>query len=211
MTFLVLSLLALVIGPAFAYWLEHKQAHHTVLKVLKLVAFFAVLGMVGFHLIPELYKHQSWIAISLLLVGFALPMITEWALHRLANRAHLITLVIALVGLVFHTFVDGSAVTEHMHEHSHGWFPLAVILHRLPVGLAVWVLVKEAFNIQIAFATLILMLLGTIGGFFYAESLAHLAHEPAFLAFQALAAGMLLHVVVHQPLFFKGRKHEHSH
>ena len=76
--------------------------------------------------------------------------------------------------------------------------PWAVVLHRLPVGLMVWFLIRPVYGLRLALATLLLIGVATVSGFFMGEfAVGSLTNDSRGL-FQALVAGTLLHVVVHR-------------
>ena len=65
----------------------------------------------------------------------------------LASQAH--GLLLALVGIGLHGFTDGLAL-GHGHEHAGEYMlPWAVILHRLPVGLMVWFLLRPVYGVRL--------------------------------------------------------------
>ena len=49
------------------------------------------------------------------------------------------------------------------------------------------------------------LVIGTVLGYLYSEQLITSLQQPAFMAFEALVAGTLLHVLYHRP----GHQHEH--
>ncbi len=208
MLLLLLAWLALLAGPLLSLWLSRARHGRHLLQGINLAAFLAVVLLVLWHLLPDFWQQGFYAGFALLAVGLFLPWLTEKALHQLAHSTHLLTLVLAVAGLVLHSFMDGVGLSGQMSASSHGLLPLAVILHRLPVGIAVWALVRSAFSLPLTLLVFAGLLLATGIGFGFSEQAAWMEHALAFRAFQALAAGTLLHVVFHQP--FHG--HEgHSH
>ena len=125
-----------------------------------------------------------------------------WVEHRLENlarQAHAVALLLALVGIGLHGFTDGLALGQGGHEHAgEHMLPWAVVLHRLPVGLMVWFLIRPVYGLRLALATLLLIGVATVLGFFMGEfAVGSLTNDSRGL-FQALVAGTLLHVVVHR-------------
>jgi hypothetical protein len=85
--------------------------------------------------------------------------------------------------------------------------PLAVVLHRVPVSLVIWWLLRPRLGVWPAALALSVEGLGTIVGYALAQQLAPHVENPVLNAVQALVAGSLLHVVVDRRDF--GRPHVH--
>jgi zinc transporter ZupT len=76
---------------------------------------------------------------------------------------------------------------------------LAVILHRLPVGLALWYLVAPHFGVRAALAVLLLMCVATALGFNLGPAWTAALDGAPLAWFQAFVAGSILHVIVYEP------------
>jgi len=98
-----------------------------------------------------------------------------------------------------HAIVDGVALLPA----SGTGLAHAVILHRIPVGMALWWAVKPSFGTAIAATMFVLIILATAAGYFVGESAVQMAETKSIAMLQAFVAGSLIHVV----LF--GVKHEH--
>ncbi len=197
---LLLAWLALLAGPLLSFWLAREGRGRHVLQLLNLLAFLLVVVLVLWHVLPAFWRQGFMLGYVLLALGLFLPWLTEQVMHQLAHSTHRVTLVLAVSGLWLHSFMDGVGLSTEMSASTHGLLPLAVILHRLPVGLAVWVLVRGAFSLPMSVGVMLAMLAGTGLGFLFGERMLWLEHWPLFQGFQALAAGTLLHVVFHQPM-----------
>ncbi len=89
------------------------------------------------------------------------------------------------------------------HEHGSGWLlALAVILHRLPMGLAVWWFAVPILGRRFAIALLAAIAAATVVGFSVAGRVLVDFSMPGIAIFEATIAGMLLHVVM---------GHDHGH
>jgi len=132
-------------------------------------------------------------------LGLLGPGWVEHRLEDLAPQAHTVASLLALVGIGLHGFTDGLALGQGGHEQAGEYMlPWAVILHRLPVGLMVWFLLRPVYGVRLALATLLLIGVFTIMGFELGEiSVGELAIDGLGL-FQAFVSGTLLHVVVHR-------------
>ena len=92
--------------------------------------------------------------------------------------------------------------TTH-HEHGSGWLlAVAVILHRLPMGLAVWWFAVPILGRRFAIVLLTAIAAATVVGFSVAGRVLVDFSMPAIAIFEATIAGMLLHVVM---------GHDHGH
>ncbi len=193
---LVLSLLVLAVGPAL-----HQLARVTgsMLTALDGFVFVTIGGLVFIHIIPETYHLAGWPALAALALGLLGPGLVEHRLRGLARQAHAIALLLALAGIGLHAFTDGLALGQGGHEHGgEHMLPMAVVLHRLPVGLMVWFLIRPVYGLPLALATLMLIGVATVLGFSLGETaVGGMANDGRGL-FQALVAGTLLHVVVHR-------------
>jgi len=195
---LVLSLLVLAVGP-----LLHQLARVTgsMLAALDGFVFVTIGGLVFLHIVPETYHLAGWAALVAVGVGLVGPGLVEHRLHGLARQAHAIALLLAVAGIGLHAFTDGLALGQGGHEHGHTgehMLPMAVVLHRLPVGLMVWFLIRPVYGLRLALATLALIGVSTVLGFALGEAaVGGLANDSRGF-FQALVAGTLLHVVVHR-------------
>ncbi len=191
---LIASLLALAIGPI----LHHLAgAKGTMLAALDGFVYVTMGGLIFLHIVPESYELAGWWAFLALLLGLLGPGLVEHRLHGLASKAHAAALVLALLGIGLHAFIDGLALGHGEGGHQHQTLPLAVVLHRLPVGLALWFLLRPAYGLRTALGLLALISAATLAGFALDEVVGGLANRGLGL-FQALVAGSLLHVVVHR-------------
>ncbi len=99
--------------------------------------------------------------------------------------------------------VDRDGHISHEHgEESSALLALAVVLHRLPMGLAVWWLVVPILGRRVAIGILAMIAGATVLGFQLASGLLGELSLPIISIFEATVAGMLLHVVA---------GHEHGH
>ena len=166
MTLLLLSLLALAIAP-----LIYRVADRAVMALAALDGFVmtSIAGLAAVHIIPHAIQHGGYGVIGIAALGFLGPGWAEHALHRSADRVHSATLVLAVFGLLVHGFFDGVGLAAPLeHESMLG---IAVLLHRLPVAITLWWLLKPRDQTT-ATAVLIGLALMTIGGFFTADALA---------------------------------------
>ncbi len=171
------------------------------LSLLDGFIFVAIGGLVLVYLLPESFSVGGWVTLLFALGGLFGPTLIERAFRRAARRVHIAAMVLGLTGLCLHGLMDGSALAPHHHAHlGHAHLlPFAVIIHRLPVGLTIWWLLRPAFGVRVAASVLGLVGLATIAGFALGTFFTADLSSGGLACFQALVAGSLLHVVFHQP------------
>lgn len=158
------------------------------------------------HLLPEAMHAAGPVAIVAALLGLATPILMERVRHMSARRTHTFALALGLAALILHAAIDGVAlVPKNGDGGAH--LALAVIVHRLPVGLAVWWLVRPRFGRPGAWAVLGAVAVATLIGAAIAGQWEHLQEPWTMAVFQAFVSGMLLHVLFHVP----GHEHDHGH
>ena len=191
---LVLSLVALALGPLLYKVGLRYEAVLSALRGLVLVAIGALVLVV---VLPELIAAVGAGAVLALLGGLALPIVLERFGERLQDRAQSVVLGVALLGLLIHALLDGVALGVHREAHHLDLsLAAAVVLHRLPVGLVVWMLVRPGHGRGRAWGVLGLVMAATGAGF--TLGLMELMPTSAWLAYvQAFVAGSLLHVLTH--------------
>jgi uncharacterized membrane protein YraQ (UPF0718 family) len=185
---LILALLALLSGPLF-----HGLARSRGLALAGLDGFSctAVAGLVVAHGLPEAFARAGWLSLLAALVGLVVPTLFERMRRHLAPRAHAAALGLALLGLALHAFADGSAIGSGNDSLS-----LAVVLHRLPVSLAVWMLLLGHLGPVARGLALLGLGAATAGGYFTGVAL--LGDTLMFGLLEGLVSGSLLHVVFHR-------------
>ena len=214
---LVLSVVALILGPIIYAWGQHRPTGKQILDGFILIV---VAGIVCVHIIPESIGKGGTIALAFLLAGLAFPVVVERVFHRSLREAHLSILLLAACGLAAHAIVDGVALMPEFADSlgsSHRTNPglagsmfdnplaLGVILHRLPVGMAIWWTVRPALGTPAALATFALVVGATAFAYFEGGTVVALAEIEGLAWFQAFVAGSLVHIVAF------GVDHHHTH
>lgn len=198
MILLLISLAALAIGPLLFRVADRAR---TWLAALDGFVMVAISGLVLVHIIPHSLAEAGTVAVVLAAIGFLGPGLLERVLHRVARETHVITLVLALLGLGAHALVDGIALGS---GEGHGSvLAVAVALHRLPVAITIWWLLRPSAGAVTACVTLVGIAVATLAGYFLADTLQIAVHSDWLWWFQAFVAGSLLHVVIHRPSPFR--------
>ncbi len=214
MTF-ALSVIALILGP-FIYALG--QSRPAARQVLDGFIFITIAGIVCVHIIPEAMEAGGLFVIAFLVFGLAFPIVIERYFHQSLHEAHVFILVLAALGLTIHATIDGiallpldgSSVSSEGVRHGvlgslfGNELALGVILHRLPVGMAIWWSVRVSFGVPIAVGTFVLIIAATAAAYFLGQPVLDLAETRGVGYFQAFVAGSLLHVVAF------GVSHDHG-
>lgn len=201
MSLLIISVLALVLGPILY---RVADSARTTLLTLDGFVMIAICGLVLVHIIPHAAAIAGPLALLLAVLGFLGPTLVEHHLRNAAQHAHIATLVFACLGLVAHAFIDGVALgvptLEHEGSHEHGSIlAIAIILHRLPVAITIWWLLKPSSGTFTAAVVLLGIGVATVLGFQLSEVAGAYLNARWVGFVQALVAGSLLHVVIHRP------------
>lgn len=217
---LALSILALLAGPLL-YVLGRRSAN--LRQVIDGFVFITVAGIVCVFITPAAIEAGGVQAVVALLLGLGFPVAVERIFERSMQRAHVFILLLAALGLVVHAVIDGIALlpgpqltNDPAVVRGDGLYgslfdnqlALGVILHRLPVGMAIWWSVRESFGTAAAVGTFLLIIAATTAAFVLGEPVIELASTRTLAAFQAFVAGSLVHVVV---FGVTHDHHAHSH
>lgn len=196
MLYLVASCIALLLGPLFYRYFSSGSGLQ---KGLDGFIFVSLGGLVLIHILPELLEHGGILAIIFVILGLWGPSASEKLFHRYSEITHNLTLTLGIGGLLLHTITDGGAMVLAQQEGNSSLLALGVIMHRLPVGLAIWWLLKPQVGTRWASLVLLAMMALTSVGYFAGEQLlSHLSLDNT-VYLQAFVTGSILHVVLHQP------------
>jgi uncharacterized membrane protein YraQ (UPF0718 family) len=192
---LIGSILALAVGP-FVYSVVRKR--DAMLSLLDGFIFVSITGMVLLFILPDSFENGGWFILPVALAGLFGPTVLEGVSRNAAKKTHIAALILGLAGIALHALIDGTALSVGALTEG-GVLPLAVVLHRLPVGLTIWWLLTPNFGKKSAIWVLTLIATATIAGYVFGPVLIERLSSHGTALFQALVAGTLLHVVFHQP------------
>ncbi len=191
---LILSLLALFTGPLLYLWL---QKGGRIAKTLDRAIVAVLVLVVGFLLVPEAMSGLGLAALPLIAAGYLVPGLLEQAIKGAARTFHLISLCLALAGLALHAMLDGAGLAgSALAPHQH--LGLAIVIHRVGVGLVLWLMVQPAFGRRAAFGVLLLVAGATLLGFYLSDPVLSMAGDDAVMAVQSLIIGTIVHSLVHR-------------
>jgi len=197
---LLLSLLTLFAGPLLFQWLSRSGR---VARTLDRIIVAALIVLVVVLLVPDIIEPLGLAAPGFLLLGYLLPGLLERLIRRAAETLHLLSLGIALLGLLVHALLDGAGLAGSSLR-AEPELAAAIILHRFGVGLMLWLIVQPVFGARSAWLTLFAMAAATIVGFEFSERLLPLAGDRVISAMQGVIVGTIIHGLVH-------REHVHRH
>ncbi|MCF7808768.1 MAG: permease [Candidatus Marinimicrobia bacterium] len=209
MTLLVLAIVALIVGPFIAKLFERQPGVNRFLDGFILVT---IGGIAVIHLLPEAVVQIGGAALVMVVLGALLPYFAERAFHNYERATHSGVLILAFSGILTHTMLDGIALSSYSANTDKGIaLALAVILHRLPIGLLIWWALKPLTGMRSIIMALTLMSLGTIAGFSVGEIDFSFTQSSGLVYFQSLVTGSLLHVLFHRHMHKKNEDdHEHE-
>ena len=193
--YLLAALLAVSLGALLDAGTDRKRRLAPVLDGL---AMTATAGLILLEYLPRAVGQGEWSVLAALGLGFAAPVVLERTTRRIGEQAHRWALLAGLSGFVVHSALDGAALAT-LPEGAPPALPLAAVLHRVPVGVAVWWLVSKEAGGRAGVAALCGLGLSTLAGFAFGGQVAAAAAEShGLLLYQAAVGGSLVHIVWHQ-------------
>ena len=195
MLYLIAALAALAAGPLLADGVGARRGG----PALTGLVLVAIPGLIFLEFVPEAVGEGDWFVLLALAAGLMIPVAVERWSRRAGHHTHRWALLAGLSGLAVHAGLDGAALATVAVDASPS-FPLAIILHRLPVGVAVWLLVTGEIGRHAGIFALGALVLATLGGYLFGATVGPLMEGSGMLTlYQAAVGGSLVHVVVHQP------------
>ena len=185
---LLLSIAALLLGPII-YGLGRR--HHIARQVLDGLIFITIAGIICVNIIPESLTIGGGLAIVFLILGIVFPVIIERGFHSAFHEAHKLVLIIAALGLIVHALIDGIALLPSRG----GDLAYAVVLHRLPVGMAIWWSLRPNLGLPVAIAALAMISIATAVSYALGAPMVEIAQAQSIAYIQAFVSGSLIHVV----------------
>jgi uncharacterized membrane protein YraQ (UPF0718 family) len=205
MLLLIISIITLLVGPVI-YTLVRKR--DIMLSLMDGFIFVAIAGLVLLYILPDCFGNGGWPTFLFTAMGLFGPTLLERISRRSARETHIVALGLGIIGLGLHAIIDGSTLAHGSHglsESTHTYLPLAVILHRLPVGLTIWWLLRPSLGFKVAAGILSLVAVATVGGYSLGPLFLEQLSTQGISWFQAFVAGSLMHVVFHQPHLSGGK------
>lgn len=200
---LLASSIALLLGPFLVLLGEKRPGSREALEGFILVT---IGGIVVLHIVPAAWREAGWVSLGFVALGLAFPVLLEAAFSRALARAHGFIVAVAAVGIAVHAAMDGIALLPLAEDGTLASNRLAVgvILHRLPVGMAIWWVLRPRFGMTAVLAVFLVVIGATAASYFLGGGLIGADASVGLATFQSFVAGSLVHVA----LF--GGSHEHD-
>ncbi|MEM7431078.1 MAG: hypothetical protein AAF351_03960 [Pseudomonadota bacterium] len=220
---LILSLVALALGPVLY---GAAQKHASLRSALDGLLFVTIAGIVVVHIVPDVFAVAEYWALAFIVAGALFAFFVERAPSVGGGDRYMWIILLGAIGLAIHAAVDGIALIpdDHLggldshggghdhHDHAghahvelghkaessllENHLALGVILHRIPVGMAIWWVVRPRLGKATAISALAIIAGATSIGYFFGEPVIELMQATGVACFQAFVAGTLLHVIV---------------
>ena len=187
--YFLLSTIALLVGP-FAYALGRRNK--VTERALDALIIVAIAWIIGVHIVPDAFQIAGWKALAFLVLGMAFPYALRRIFHLASNAMHTALLFIAALALVLHAVIDGIALLPGNGDQ----LGIAVILHRLPVGMAIWWTFRPAIGSKAAIAAFALIILATGLAVYFGGPVIELTESKLLALFQVFVAGSLADMVI---------------
>jgi uncharacterized protein len=205
--FLLLSIAALTVGPLLHAVVTSLRP---ALDAIDRVVFVAVVALVMWKLIPHAYEEAGWPVFPVAAGAWLTLFLVERALRERAERADEAAALLAFAGFAIHETLDGVALATS--ATSGGTLLLsALVLHRLPVGLTVWLMLRPLHGNRGALIGIALLAVGTVAGYLAGAQLDKMLAGQWAGILQAVVCGALLHLALHRHDHHSAHEHGHDH
>ncbi len=196
MTLFILSLVPLLAGP---FVVRSLQAVPSAVRGLDAFVLVSVGGIVLVHVFPASIAAGGFAVLVAIVVGLTIPLLADRTMMHGKGRVRGATLAAGLAALAVHGILDGVALAAPVGGVDRSsMLAIAVVLHRLPVGLAVWWLVRPRLGTWGAVAVVAVLAAASCSGFAFSLAWPVVFDSRWWFIIQALLMGTLLHIVVHQ-------------
>ena len=111
---LILSIAALLLGPAI-YSAGRKNPIGK--RLLDGVILITIAAIIALDVIPGALRHGGTLAVVVILLGLAFPLILERLFRKATDTAHLFIVAIAALGLLIHAVIDGIPLLPERHSN----------------------------------------------------------------------------------------------
>lgn len=189
---LILTLASMAIGPLSGDFFARGQWRAAADGFVVIT----VLGLIAFTLLPEAVEGAGLVGLGAAALAFALPWIAERQFHRFEKTAHKTLLILAAIAFALHAAVDG-AVIRQASDAGNTAVIAGMVLHRAGAALTLWWLMTSSMRQLHSLYVLCLLGLATAFGFEAVEIAEALGHTLYAGLWQALAAGSLMHLILH--------------
>jgi zinc transporter ZupT len=193
--FLLASIAALIVGPlVHELAMRLRPAASRAIGAIDRLLFAVVVALVLVKLLPHVVEDAGWPALVVTALTWGLLFATDRALRDRVSHADQAASWLALGGVAAHEALDGVALATTAGTG----LPWVLILHRLTVGLAVWLMLRQLYSRRLATLGLCAVAGVTVAGYAAGTELSRVL-EGRWIGFiQAAVAGALLHLAAHR-------------
>jgi hypothetical protein len=190
-----------VAGP-FLYRLLHD--HPRAVRFVDGFVYFAVPALLTWQVGHLALEQSTLLVLGAAGAGLAVPSLAERLSHALHHHTDKLALLMGVSGLILHALLEGAALAPGEAGVDLA-FGMAVVLHRIPVGLVIWWLVRPRYGPWAGMLGVGSVVVVTLAGYVLGTEMLEAVHGAGGDVYQAFVSGSLVHVVFHQ-----GR-HDHTH
>ena len=194
----IAALLAPVAGVILYIWLHNRPG---TIRAIDTAVLWILPVLVAVPVLLHAWAERHTTPLIALLVGAGVLYLIEKISHSLARHTDDLAIVLGVLSMALHALLEGGALIP---AAASAPFAVAVILHRVAVGLLIWWLLEPRHGAGLAMAGVGAILVATTIGFAAGTEILPDGHG-AIELYQAFVSGSLLHVVFHQ-----GRR-DHRH
>ena len=135
-TYLTIAVLSVFAGAVIAFYTL--RSNPIIFSILTGFTASTVVGLVGFYLIPHLYRDLGWVSLLVMAAGFLPIFLIERFSHhnpRFPLQNHRWVADLTVIGLSIHALTDGFnlAIASKSETFGHE-LAVVVLVHRLPVA-----------------------------------------------------------------------------
>jgi len=201
LTYLIAALAAPIAGPLL-YRVLHD--HPGAVRIVDGSVYVAVPALLAWQVGHLALEQSTLLVLAAAAAGLAIPSLAERISQALHRHTDQLALVMGVSGLVLHALLEGAALAPGESGVDLA-FGLAIVLHRIPVGLVIWWLVRPRYGVASGVLGVGAVVLVTLAGYALGTEVLAGVHGAGGDLYQAFVSGSLVHVVFHQ-----GR-HDHTH
>lgn len=135
-TYLTIAVLSVFIGAVIAFYTL--RSNPVIFSILTGFTASTVVGLVGFFLIPHLYKDLGWVSLLVMAAGFLPIFLIERISHynpRFPLQNHRWVADLTVIGLSIHALADGFNLAIASRNEIIGTeLAVVILVHRLPIA-----------------------------------------------------------------------------
>lgn len=189
---IVLSVLAYCLGPVIYDFCRQSKFKQNVLNGFICVS---ITGISLLHLFEIITYENIIYIIVVFTLGIFGPNYLEKVFSNFNRHIHKAVLGFSLFAFAVHVFLEGIYL-HHSEELTHDLLAMGVLIHRIPVGIALWWIIRPIFGKKAAIASLVIISSISILGSITPVDLHHHETHLWIDLLKAFLAGSILHVVL---------------